>query len=152
MLFREGSDDRGEGEESVQRFKPSHAEVIHHALFHREESLKKDYPDARIEREFQDDEPRAILWLVSTDGSIMAKEFLETAYSIDQAGRDEEYIDAARRYGRIAIHYPGAFVDKEYVIRRLADIWVKIQALEAQERASIQGFLYDGTGRTVLSI
>ena len=152
MFYREGSDDRGDGADSVPMFKPSHVEVVHHALFHREEKLRKDHPGARVDREFQDSEPRAILWLVSEDGMVMAKEFLETAFSADQAGRDEEYIDAARRYGSVAVHYPGMFVAKEYVIQRLAGIWVKIADSEVQERVSIQGFLYDGDGRTVLEV
>jgi len=104
MFLMEGSDDRGEGEGSGPQLRPSHVEVVHRALFLREEVLVKDHPGARVDREFQDNEPRAILWLVGPDGEVMSKEFLETASSADRAGRDDEYIDAARRYGSIAIH------------------------------------------------
>ncbi|GEM_PF-5280798 len=152
MLFREGSEDRGEGEETVSKFKPSHTEVVHHALYHREEELRRDHPEARVEHELQDSEPRAILWLVGADGTVLAKEFLETAFSADQAGRDDEYIDAARRYSRVAIHYPRMFVDKDYVIRRIAELWVKLADSDIQERASIRGFLYDRDGRTILEV
>ena len=112
----------------------------------------KDHPGARVEREFQDGEPRAILWLVGADGAIMGKEFLETAFSADKAGRDEEYIDAARRYGNIAVHYPGAFVPQEYVIRRMSELWVKIRDRAVQEKVSIRGFLYGSDGRAIMAV
>jgi hypothetical protein len=152
MFYTEGSDDRGEGADSVSQFKPSHVEVVHRALFLREEVLVRDNPGARVDREFQDNEPRAILWLVGPDGAVLGQEFLETAFSVDKAGRDEEYIDATRRYGSIAVHYPGAYVPKEYVIRRLSELWVKIRDRDVQERASIKGFLYGSDGRTILAV
>ncbi len=152
MFYREGSDDRDEGVESVPQYKPSHVEVVHRALFLREEVLKRDHPGARVDREFQDSEPRAILWLVGPNGQVMSKEFLETAFSADKAGRDEEYIDAARRYGSIAIHYPGMFVPKEYVIRRMSELWVKIRDHEVQEKVSMRGFLYGSDGRAILTV
>jgi hypothetical protein len=152
MFFREGSDDRGEGAANVPQFKPSHVEVVHRALFLREEVLMKGHPGARVEREFQDNEPRAILWLVGADGAIMGKEFLETAFSADKVGRDEEYIDAARRYGSIAIHYPAAFVPQEYVIRRMSELWVKIRDRTVQEKVSIKGFLYGSDGRAIVAV
>ncbi|MDW5564204.1 MAG: hypothetical protein SA339_13395 [Methanomassiliicoccus sp.] len=151
MFFMDGNEDRGDGEE-VPRSKSSHVEVVHRALFFREEALMKDHPGARAHHEFQDDEPRAILWLVGADGAVLSKEFLETAFSADREGRDDEYIEAARRYGSIAIHYPGAYVPKEHVIRRMSDLWVKIRDREVQERASITGFLYGSDGRPVMTI
>lgn len=152
MFYREESDDRGEGTDEGPRVKTSPVEVVHRALFRREEALIKDHPGARVDREFQDREPRAILWLVGEDGTVLGKEFLETAFSADIPGRDEEYLDAARRYGMIAIHYPGTFVPKEYVIRRLSDLWVKLRDQEVQEKVSIRGFLYGDDGRRVLEV
>jgi hypothetical protein len=151
MFFREGSGDRGEGESATQ-LRPSLAEAVHHALFFREEILLKAHPGATADREFQDREPRAILWLLGPDGTIVTKEFLETAFSADQAGRDEEYLDAARRYGSIAIHYPAMFVPPEYVVRRLSGLWVKLRDREVQEAVSIRGFLYGSDGRAVLEL
>lgn len=131
---------------------PPLVEMVHRALFFREDALMKDHPDARIDIELQDSEPRAILWLVAPDGKVLSEEFLETAYSADKEGRDEEYIEAARRYGSIAVHYPGMLIPKEHVIRRLADLWVKIRDRNVQEKVIIKGFLYDSGGRPMLEV
>jgi len=140
------------GVDRAPKAEPPLVEMVHRAIFFREDALMKDNPDARIDIELQDSEPRAILWLVAPGGKVLSKEFVETAFSADKEGRDEEYIDAARRYGSIAVHYPGMLMAKEHVIRRLADLWVKIGDRNVQEKAIIKGFLYDSGGRPMLEV
>ncbi|MBI0583849.1 MAG: hypothetical protein ISF22_06430 [Methanomassiliicoccus sp.] len=151
MFYREESVDRGEGEE-VPRLRSSHIEALHRALFRRVAVLQKEHPGARVEQEVQDSEPRAVLWIVAADGTILAKEFLETSFSADIPDRDGEYIDAARRYDRLAVHYPGLIMSQEYVINRISDLWVKIRDREVQRRVTIQGFLYGDDGSTILTM
>jgi hypothetical protein len=83
---------------------------------------------------------------------VLWKEFVETTYSADRSERDMEYLDAAQRYRRLAIHHPAMTVPKEHFIYRLADLWVKIKKQGVQGTVIIQGFLFDDQGRTVLEV
>ncbi len=152
MYYREGSNEReSEPEISPSPNAPSLVKLVHHATLFRAKVLKKENPDAWINQSFFDDEPRATLWLVSKGGIVLSKEFVETGFSADKPDRDEEYMTAAMRYGHIAIHYPGLIMPKEYVIDRIASLWVKMSN-EGIEGVMIQGFLYDEAGHTMLEI
>ncbi len=151
MYYREGSREREfEPEISPPPIIPPLIEIVHHALFLRAEVLQKEYPGTRVEQEFQDDEPRGILWLIADDGTVIRKEFVETSFSADRPERDGEYIDAVRRFRHIAIHYPGLIMPKEHVIKRISDLLINARATELPEEVTIQGFLYAEDGRTIL--
>ena len=50
-------------------------------------------------------------------GTVLRKEFIESVFSAGKKELDSEYIDAARRYGRLAIHYPSLVMPEGSVIR-----------------------------------
>ena len=153
MYFREGNTDReAESELGPMSTRSSLLDTVHKALFYRAEMLEKEHPGMRVEHDFEDNEPRAVLWLLDKDGQIVQKEFIESVFSAGKPERDVEYIDAARRYGRLAIHYPGLIMQNETVIRMLSDLWINIKDTEVQERASIQGYLYSSDGRMMQPI
>ncbi len=126
--------------------------LVHRALFIRSEILQKDDPGTRTEFDLQDGEPRAILRLISSEGNVILKEFFETTSSPDRPGRKDEYVDAARKYHRLAVHYPGMLFPQEYAIRSLAELWAKIRELGAGGDLSLSGFLYDDDGNTMMSV
>lgn len=153
MHYREGSREREfEPEISPPPAIPTLVEIVHHALFSRADELKKENPGTRVEQEFQDDEPRAILWLVKSDGTVLWKEFVETPFSADRPERDEEYLDAVRRYQHMAIHYPGLMMTEEHVTRRITDLWTRIEVHGIPSDVVIQGFLYGADGHTMTGV
>ncbi len=153
MYYREGSRDREfEPEVNPPTSRTTLVEIVHRAIFQRAKALERDRPGTRTEVEFQDDEPRAVLWIYARDGSVLWKEFVETAYSVSDPEREKEYIATAQEHQRLALHYPAMATSEEHVIERLADLWVKVKKLGVQDRVIIQGFLYDDSGRTIREI
>lgn len=151
----ERDDDREEGPEPTVGTVPTLAhfvESVHHAAFLRANELRKEIPGARVEQTLIDNEPRAILIVIASDGSVLWKEFVETAYSADRTERNEEYIDAARAHHRLALHYPSQMITEDDLIRRISDLWVKIRQHGITEEVIIDGFLFDLSGNTVLSV
>ena len=153
MYFREGNIDRDpETELGPMPARSSLVDIVHKALYHRAEVLLKENPGSRVDHTFEDNEPRGVLWLMDKDGTVLTKEFIESAFSAGKREQDIEYVDAARRYGRLAIHFPGLIIPKESVIRRISDLWVSIRDHDVQEKVSIQGFLYSNDGQTMQEI
>lgn len=153
MYFREGNIDRDpDAEQGPMSARSSLVDIVHKALYHRTEELLKENPGARVEHEFEDNEPRAVLWLLGKDGTVLRKEFIESVFSAGKKELDSEYIDAARRYGRLAIHYPGLIMPEGSVIKRISELWVDIQEKDVRDKVTIQGFLYSNDGRTMQEV
>ncbi len=153
MYYREGNIDRdADAEQGPMSARSSLVDIVHKALYHRTDELLKEHPGTRVEHEFEDKEPRAVLWLLGKDGTVLRKEFIESVFSAGKRELDNEYIEAARRYGRLAIHYPGLIMPEGTVIRRISELWVGIQEQDVRDKVTIQGFLYSNDGRTLQEV
>jgi hypothetical protein len=153
MYYREGNIDRDpDTEQGPMSARSSLVDIVHKALYHRAETLLKEHPGARVDHEFEDDEPRGVLWLLGKDGNVLTKEFIESVFSAGKRELDLEYIDAARRYGRLAIHYPGLIMPEGSVIKRISELWVGIQEQDVRDKVTIKGFRYSNDGSTMQEV
>jgi hypothetical protein len=123
----------------------SEAEHIHRAAFTRSGQIRDEVPGAVIQEELQDQEPRAII-RIFVDGQLVRMEFFESTFSADQQRFLEEYVQAARACGNIAVLYPGLSFPEDYVLRNVESIFLRIRAAGINEDVSVHGFLYDFEG------
>ncbi len=123
----------------------SESDHVHRAVFSRTGQLREERPGAQITEELQDQEPRAILKVVES-GRPVRVEFIESMFSADQLRFLEEYVQAARQSGELAVLYPGQSFPEEYVLRVVQIIFERIRFAGVKGEVSVHGFLYDFEG------
>ncbi len=123
----------------------SEAEHVHRAAFLRADTIRDETPGVYVTQEFHDREPRAIL-RVHRGEQVIREEFVESSYSANLPGVDDEYLESAKRYGQVFIHFPEMSFREDYVIRRLTDLWAKLRGRGAPDNMVLSGYLYDYNG------
>ncbi len=124
----------------------SDAEHVHRALFVRSNEIRAKRPNVEISDELQDQEPRGIL-RISEAGKLIRVEFFESTFSADQLRFLEEYVQAARECGDIALMYPGLSFPEDYVIRKVEEVMDRAYSAGVKDDISVHGYLYDFDGQ-----
>jgi len=123
------------------------ADQIHVAISVRSSEIRGEMPGAAVAMELQDREPRAIL-RITRDGKLVRMEFFESAFSADQDRFLEEYVQAARACGEIAILYPALGFPEDYVLRKVVSVFESARIAGVPQEVSVHGYLYDREGRS----
>jgi hypothetical protein len=116
-------------------------EVIRRVMQNRVEQIETETPQARMTLE--DRGTRAVISVV-VKGQIIRTEFIESSLAM---GHDDEYLDALRKSGHIALHYPSSHYNDLFVESKASEI--RRMALESKfvESMTIDGFTYEHTGQ-----
>jgi hypothetical protein len=124
----------------------SDAEHIHRAVYARSGQIRTERPGSSTSEDLQDQEPRAVL-RVFVNGRLEEVEFFESTFSADQQRFLEEYVQAARECGNVAVLYPGQSFPEDYVLRKVEAIFERVRTAGVTWDVSVHGFLYDFEGQ-----
>ena len=110
----------------------------------RMDTMKKNRPDLEISQIVDDSGLRAVL-NVSSNGSLISIEFIESSSTAGNISMLDDYVEVAKEIGSLALFYPESKYSRDMASAIYSSLVKEIKA-KAGRDLTFSGFLYDDLG------